>query len=139
MGDIEMTPTDAGISLHIKLDKLASATMEALESLSIKMDVIQAGLALRLPKEKLEEFVVVRKILRKAAGQRATVVHACWGVTDAKPDDLILMGYRGENTAYTVQDFKDIAVRIDAAKLELMKFAESCHFALGKVPPPERP
>lgn len=116
--------TDNGITYMP--NPVAVATLEAIDRVAVRLDVLEANIALLQSPDLSSEFGRLKIEIRKLAGRRATVAHALWGVAERFPQDVIVQDGFGHYIRYTPKCFADISQAINAMCARLLDFAFSC-------------
>lgn len=106
---------DQNGSAHVNRNWTALVTMRELDSIHMRLRVVEETLVPLLPLELAEQWAALERVLRKRARERNLAAHASWGLSDQHPQDLILENDQGQTIRYTEQDFVDIVERIGAA------------------------
>jgi hypothetical protein len=125
-----------------KINRVARAAIDAIESLSARLAIVSAGLEATMPQAVQDQFDDLAKRIRKCAGTRNTVVHGWWGVSEKYPDDVILNTDVGPVIRYTPKDFDEIVSRIANLVLEIDRLRDVCLRAMrqgGVAPTPTTP
>lgn len=141
-GQITGEAKDAPHGRMFRPNRVAIASLRALESLNARISIVQAALAFHLPSEIQEKFAKIAMQLRRCAHSRNDVIHASWATTDKYPND-VLQSERTpqgsfEYVRYTEADFDQITERIESEIATLHAFTDEC-FAVLKERPPKPP
>jgi hypothetical protein len=126
-GPSEMYQTDP--------NPIAEATMDALESLRVRVSVIRSVMAITAPGQ-MDAFEKLAKRIRATALRRNRVVHGRWRFVENYPEDVILLEGK-EKWRYTEADFDQIIQATDRLAVDLMHFSFQCTRAVAKGPLPE--
>lgn len=120
-GTSEPTGSDTWL---MRPNKIARATLGAIENLHLRITVVKAATAELLDDDAKKELEALAKLLRLRAGERNTVVHGRWGACDdAYPNDLILIGSDDQTyVRYTPADLKAIVRRVHMASRDVIRF-----------------
>lgn len=103
----------------------AFAALSALESLHARIAAISAALnAISLPDNLKESFDSISLELRRRAGERNSVVHGLWGITERYPKDVILRPapQSDDLIKYTAKDFGQIIERMAGTSNRISDF-----------------
>jgi hypothetical protein len=103
-----------------KANPISIAAMEALESLSARLNVIQAVLAVSVSPDRCKEFDALAPTVRSAAVLRNRVVHARWYITDSYLDDVLAVTadpnrfdrYTPKNLDWTIDQIFDVRRKV---------------------------
>lgn len=116
---------DSNGSAQVNRNWTALVIMRELESIHMRLRVVENTLVPLLPPELKNQWEALEKTLRKRAKERNLAAHASWGLSDQYPNDLILEDDQGQYFRYTSQDFEDIVERIGAAYTETDAFKDA--------------
>jgi len=119
MGTHTLTPDGAA---SINRNWTALVTMQELESIHMRLKIVEKVFIPLLPEELQTRWTALEKSLRSRARERNTAAHASWALSDQHPDDLILENEKGQTIRYTARDFIDILERISATYIETHDF-----------------
>jgi hypothetical protein len=124
--DIAHSP-EAGMG--VSSNPVAIAIFETIVAFPPKLDLIERVLRLCVPTV-AEEFKELRPDLRKAYGVRNLAVHTFWQLSDAHPDDVIMLEIDGKAVCYAEKDFANLLDRIVPVRNRLHDF----HIAVAHAP-----
>lgn len=135
------TSEDLGDGYTAIPNPIGRATIDTIESLRTRLEVIQAVIAITLPTDLQTEFAELAKRVRKCASARNQIVHGLWGIADKYPEDVILadslMTSGVQYVRHTPQDFDDVANRIVAVINAMRDFERRCRLARSELRPPK--
>ncbi len=101
-------------------DEVAVTVFDALSNLSLRLDLMEKILKLRVSADLVCEFQGLRIEIGKRSRERNMVVHASWSITDDLPDDLVSIdNVTGVATRYTEHDLKQTLDRITMVRNKL--------------------
>lgn len=108
------------------LNSAAIAVFESIESLQVRLDVIEAIIRVRYP-HVLEEYQrQLRPAIRRRSKERLAIAHGSWVVWDRHPNELILeppSDFRGRPPVlYNKADFIQIKERMNGLHRDIGKF-----------------
>lgn len=114
-------------------DPVAVAVFATIMSFPPKIDLIETVLRLCVPTVAID-FSSMRPDLRKAYGCRNLAVHTSWQLSDAHPDDLIMVEIDGTAVRYTERDFTDMLDRLVPIRNRVHDFQITVSCAPKKTP-----
>jgi hypothetical protein len=103
-------------------DRTALLTMQELDSIAIRLRIVEVTLIPLVPEALARQWKEIEKSLRARARERNLIAHASWGVHNEYPNDLILQTRDGRYMRYTEHDFADILNRISSVYVATYDF-----------------
>jgi hypothetical protein len=111
---------------QVYFDPITMAAMQALESLSARLDVIAAVLAVCVSTEICDLWKEIAPQIRRAGGMRNQVTHCVWLGSDRYPRDILRIERGDALTRYTVADLEAVRKAIRAIEAQLNPFIHRC-------------